>query len=312
MIRINHKFLASLVVLLTVISTSNTFYAEDSSSSIDRTNDDSILSSVTYSEGTVVLEKILALPGLTNVGKVTPYIYRGAQPEGNGYKTLKEMGIKTVINFRSTESEKDEVEAAGMRSVEIPISMLSSIDREKVDNIVNIMADPRNQPVYVHCKLGQDRTGIVVAAYRLKKEGWTLEEAEAEMQEYGFNNLWQHLKLFLHDYADKLSWDNVEDKKELEHDEQLLTIYQNGLSRVITYLRQNPELFATDTRDERILNRDEKIAIWTTWATYLDYLLSLIGLVLNTMIMHLLAMIQFGEQHFEFRMVLIFLLIVIL
>ncbi len=103
-----------------------------------------------------------------------------------------------MVNLRTTLSEKKAVEAAGMKSVEIPIGMLNHGDLKKVDKIVAIMADSANRPVFVHCKLGQDRTGLVVAVYRLKMEGWPLELAETEMESFGFNGIWVNLRHFLH------------------------------------------------------------------------------------------------------------------
>ena len=140
-------------------------------------------------------------PGLSNVGRVAPGVYRGAQPEKDGFATLKRMGIRTVIDMRTTESEKTEVEAAGMKAVAVPIEMTRKGLKEKVDHVVALMADPANQPVYVHCRHGQDRTGIVVAAYRMKQQGWSLAEAEAEMQVFGFNNVWINFKQFIRQYG---------------------------------------------------------------------------------------------------------------
>ncbi len=141
------------------------------------------------------------LPGLSNVGRITPGVYRGAQPAAEGYVTLKKMGVKTVINLRTSETEKDKVEAVGMRSVEVPMGMSTDNLREKVDRVVALMADPANQPVFVHCRQGRDRTGIVVAAYRMKVEGWLLAEAEAEMQAFGFNDIWVNFKRFIRQYG---------------------------------------------------------------------------------------------------------------
>lgn len=143
-------------------------------------------------------------PGLSNVGRVAPGVYRGAQPEKDGFATLKRMGIRTVIDMRTTESEKTEVEAAGMKAVAVPIEMTRKGLKEKVDHVVALMADPANQPVYVHCRHGQDRTGIVVAAYRMKQQGWSLAEAEAEMQVFGFNNVWINFKQFIRQYGKEL------------------------------------------------------------------------------------------------------------
>jgi len=155
-------------------------------------------------KGVRVSEHLFGLPGLTNVGRIAPGIYRGAQPAPGGYATLKKMGIRTVINLRTTESEKKKVEAVGMRSVEIPVGMFNNGDRKKLDKVIAIMADPANRPVFVHCRQGQDRTGIVVAAYRMKIDGWPLSLAEAEMESFGFNDVWVNFRRFLHRYAAEL------------------------------------------------------------------------------------------------------------
>ncbi len=149
-------------------------------------------------------QRIFGLKGLTNCGRVTPNIYRGAQPLPEGYATLKKIGIRTVINLRTTSSEKQAVEAAGMKSVEVPLSVLNDVSPKAVDSIIDIMKDPANQPVYLHCRQGQDRTGIVVAAYRMKVDGWSFSDAEAEMQSFGFNDIWLELKEFIRDYAKSL------------------------------------------------------------------------------------------------------------
>lgn len=159
---------------------------------------------VVLPDGARSWEKITGLKGLSNMGKVAPGLYRGAQPESDGYETLKKMGIKTVINLRTTHSEKLDVEKSGMRSVEMPMGVLSDVKPDIINKIVDIMNDPKKQPVFVHCRQGQDRTGIVIAAYRMRVEGWSLAEAEGEMQDYGFNDIWTELKEFVRDYAKDL------------------------------------------------------------------------------------------------------------
>ncbi len=156
---------------------------------------------VTLPNGARSSEHILNLIGLANVGRVAPGVLRGAQPGREGFATLKAMGVRTVIDMRTTESEKEQVEAAGMRAIAVPIEMSRDGLKEKVDRVVALMADPANQPVYVHCRHGQDRTGLVVAAYRMKQEGWALADAEAEMQSFGFNDVWFNFKKFIHQYG---------------------------------------------------------------------------------------------------------------
>ncbi len=150
-------------------------------------------------DGARVSERLLGLAGLSNVGRVAPAIYRGAQPKPEGYPTLKAMGVRTVINLRQRHSERETVEAAGMRSVEIPMST-TAVERVTVERVVALMADPANQPVFVHCAQGQDRTGVVTAVYRMKVDGWSNAEAEAEMQAFGFNDIWRPLMTFVREY----------------------------------------------------------------------------------------------------------------
>lgn len=153
-------------------------------------------------------EHLYGLSGLENVGRVAPDIFRGSQPAKNGYATLKKMGIRTVINLRTSMSEKKQVEAAGMRSIEIPLGTFNNGDREKVDRVVALLADPAIRPVFVHCRQGRDRTGIVVAAYRMKMQGWPIASAEAEMDSFHFNDVWINLRSFLHRYAADMERDS--------------------------------------------------------------------------------------------------------
>jgi protein tyrosine/serine phosphatase len=148
-----------------------------------------------------ISEKIYGLPGLTNVGRISQEIYRGNQPLPDGYKTLKKIGIKTVINLRSRHGEKKAVENSGMNYMEFPISMIKNLKRENVQEIIDAMANPENQPIYVHCALGRDRTGIVAAIYRIEKQGWSFDEAEQEMRDFGFNDVWINLKKLVRNYS---------------------------------------------------------------------------------------------------------------
>ena len=141
-----------------------------------------------------VSERLFGLPGITGVGRVAPGIFRGAQPEPEGYATLKAMGVRTVINLRARHGEREAVEAAGMRYVEMPMSFLRRADPAAVRKTLSVMTDPANQPVFVHCSVGMDRSGVVVAVYRMEVDGWSKEEAEAEMESFGFHWIWFQLK----------------------------------------------------------------------------------------------------------------------
>jgi tyrosine-protein phosphatase SIW14 len=160
-------------------------------------------SSLHFPRNVKISEKFYGLPGIDNVGRVSPCIYRGRQPARKGYQTLKSMGIKTVINLRAVHDERKKVESAGMKYVEIPVPMTGGVRTEKLQEIIHAMSDPSNQPVYIHCALGEDRTGIAVAAYRMDADGWSYDDAVKEMQSFGFNDVWIHLKQSLKNYAER-------------------------------------------------------------------------------------------------------------
>ena len=149
-----------------------------------------------------VSERLFGLPGLTRVGRVAPGIFRGAQPTPEGYATLKAMGVRTVINLRTRHGERKAAKAAGMRYVEIPMSFWKDVDPAVVRIALSAMTDPANQPVFVHCSRGTDRTGVVMAVYRMEVDGWSEAEAEAEMEAFGFHEIWSQLKEFVRRYPE--------------------------------------------------------------------------------------------------------------
>lgn len=148
-------------------------------------------------------QRLPGVPGLDNFARVNPTLYRGAQPTEEGFRQLKAMGIKTVIDFRSHHSTKAQVEAAGMTPVEIPLKAdLTSVppDDEAVKKFFEVVFDPARQPVYIHCAFGKDRTGTMAAIYRLEVDHWTAEEALQEMEAFGYHNMYQALINYVRAY----------------------------------------------------------------------------------------------------------------
>lgn len=126
------------------------------------------------------------IPGVGNFARVSDALYRGQQPTAEGFAELKKLGIKTVINLRAMHSDRDLLKGTGLRYIEIECFAWHPED-EDVAAALKVIADPANQPVFVHCQHGADRTGFVVAAYRIVEQGWSAERAEAEMRNFGLH-----------------------------------------------------------------------------------------------------------------------------
>src|SRR4030095_7367845 len=128
---------------------------------------------------------------LPNFHKVSDQLYRGAQPLSGATKKLAELGVKTIINLRGEEDlsrvEQKEAEAAGLRYFNVGMPGLSAPSDEQVTRVMAIIANPENQPVFIHCKRGADRTGTIAAIYRISNEGWTAESAITEARLHGMS-----------------------------------------------------------------------------------------------------------------------------
>lgn len=141
---------------------------------------------------------------LPNFHKVSDKLYRGAQPLNGAAKKLAELGVKTIINLRGEEDlsrvEQKEVETAGLRYFNVGMPGLSAPSDEQVTRVMAIINNPENQPVFIHCKRGADRTGTIAAIYRISNEGWTAERAIAEARLHGMSWAEFGMRSYISDY----------------------------------------------------------------------------------------------------------------
>ena len=131
-----------------------------------------------------------SLTTIRNFGKVNDNYYRGSQPDEEEVAQLKKLGIKTVIDLRKDyrPQERAWVTAQNMQYFNIPLKASRAATEEQTKYFLDLVNDPQNWPVYVHCKGGRHRTGALTAAYRIVNDSWTAEHAFAEMKEYDFDN----------------------------------------------------------------------------------------------------------------------------
>ncbi len=128
--------------------------------------------------------------GIVGFAEVSPRLYRGGQPNVRGMETLKEMGVDIVVNMRGGRNRKEEaeVEKLGMRYVSIPWHCPFPRD-ETFARFLKVIRENSEKKVFVHCRLGDDRSGMAVAAYRMAEEGWSADEAMKEMRAFGFTGI---------------------------------------------------------------------------------------------------------------------------
>jgi tyrosine-protein phosphatase SIW14 len=130
------------------------------------------------------------VPGVSNFGRVNDSLYRGGQPSAAGFSSLQKMGVGIIVNFRDESdkiaAEKQQVEALGMKYVVIPWSGGDYPSDAKVLQFLDVMRTNPQTKVFVHCKRGADRTGTMVAAYRIAVEHKPVKEAVSEMHQFHY------------------------------------------------------------------------------------------------------------------------------
>ena len=112
----------------------------------------------------------LTLGGVPQFFEVTPKLYRGGQPTTEGFDSLAGMG------------------KLGMEYV--PMPWHCPFPKDKIfARFLTLLRQNRQKKVFVHCRLGDDRVGIMIAAFRMAEQGWTADEAKQEMRAFGFKPL---------------------------------------------------------------------------------------------------------------------------
>jgi protein tyrosine/serine phosphatase len=142
---------------------------------------------------------------IKNFGQMDDRFFRGGQPREDQYKELAALGIKTVIDLTDDPKpyEKQNVEALGMKYVNIAMSDKEYPESAKIDQFLKLVDDPTTGKFYVHCAGGRHRTGVMGAVYRFNRYNWNYDQVYAEMKKYDFYSRWGHgdMKKFVQDYA---------------------------------------------------------------------------------------------------------------
>jgi protein tyrosine/serine phosphatase len=144
------------------------------------------------------LVETFSQPAGNNFHKVSDSLYRSAQPEKENIRIYESLGIQTIINLRGIHSDKKKVFGTNLKLIEIPMHAWMAGNDTNVIHALQAIRDAK-KPVLVHCQHGADRTGLIIAMYRIVEQGWTKQEALTEMRDggFGFHPIWENIPAYI-------------------------------------------------------------------------------------------------------------------
>ncbi len=132
-----------------------------------------------------------ALAELKHLVRIDGNVWRGRQPGRDDFPELAQMGFKTVLDLRGgmihKPRERKLVEAAGMRYISVRLSGIWEPKRDQIEQALAVLEDRAHGPMFVHCRRGYDRVGLVIACYHIAHDHWTNQEALADARHNGLN-----------------------------------------------------------------------------------------------------------------------------
>ncbi len=130
----------------------------------------------------------MTLQGVPNLNQVTPFLFRSAQPDAAGFANLAQsLNVKTVIDLRESQTDAAYLSNSKIKPYYVPMNALHITTDEIVAALTLIKAHEGEGPILVHCQHGADRTGVVMAMYRIIYQGWSKAQAIDEMKNGGYN-----------------------------------------------------------------------------------------------------------------------------
>jgi protein tyrosine/serine phosphatase len=130
---------------------------------------------------------------IRNFYQVNDHLWRGGQPTEDGIRELAANHVNVVLDLREagqdTEAEKRLVESLGMKFVNVPLRSTRAPSGDEMRRILSLIVPDAAGRTFVHCLRGKDRTGTVIACYRVQHDGWPPRQALAEAERKGMSSV---------------------------------------------------------------------------------------------------------------------------
>jgi len=128
--------------------------------------------------------------GIPNFAQVEPGLWRGGQPGEEGWKYLASLGVKQAIKLNTEKESSDSgAKSNGIAVIAYPITLAEqTVGKPSTNTLHNAVSALNTNGVFVHCEHGQDRTGLIIGAYRVRTLGWSKAAAYQEMKAHGFHS----------------------------------------------------------------------------------------------------------------------------
>jgi tyrosine-protein phosphatase SIW14 len=140
-------------------------------------------------------------PHVRNFGAINPHIYRGGAPSPIALEELRALGVKVILDLRlageGSTAESLEVRKLGMKYVNVPMAALSAPTQAQIERVLPLLFHSDTEPVFIHCRRGKDRTGTVLACYRIQHDNWNNQRALEEAKSFGMSRLERSMQAYV-------------------------------------------------------------------------------------------------------------------
>jgi tyrosine-protein phosphatase SIW14 len=140
-----------------------------------------------------------------NFAEVNDHLYRGGAPTNIGLEELAAMHVSMIIDLREpgegVDFEKQAVKGLGMKYINIPFRPFSAPTQEQMDQVLSLLLHGDSERIFVHCRRGKDRTGTVIACYRMQHDGWDKRAALLEARKHGMSFTERGMRTFILDFT---------------------------------------------------------------------------------------------------------------